>query len=166
MRVRLTVLAVAAVVALTGCGSGARAAPEKPVVPAALAFTGRTLDGKAFDAASLTGRPVVLWFWAPWCATCAGEAQSISDLAPKYQDKVNFVGIAGMGGEKEMKEFVSDYEVGMIPQVSDNAGAVWRKFKVAEQSTYVLLNRKGDVVAKGWLDDQQITAQVAKLART
>jgi thiol-disulfide isomerase/thioredoxin len=163
MRLRLTVLVVAAAIALTGC-SAAPKAPGKAGLPATLAFTGRTLDGKAFDAASLAGRPTVLWFWAPWCATCASEAQSISDLAPKYQDKVNFVGIAGMGGEKEMKEFVSDYQVGMITQVADNAGTVWRKFAVAEQSTYVLLNRKGDVVAKGWLDDLQITERVGKLA--
>jgi thiol-disulfide isomerase/thioredoxin len=173
LRLILPALATAALVALTGCGSGDKQGafrpPEAPAkaanaVPANLAFTGRTLDGKAFDAASLAGRPVILWFWAPWCATCASEAQSVSTLAPKYKGKVDFVGIAGMGGEKDMKEFVSDYDVGMITQLADGAGTVWRKFGVAEQSTYIVLDRKGEVVAKGWLDDQEITARLAKLA--
>jgi thiol-disulfide isomerase/thioredoxin len=194
LRLILSTLATAALVALTGCGSGgkdgvfkaapgkvAEAAPEKAVeaapgkvaeappaaanaVPASLTFTGRTLDGKAFDASSLAGRPVVLWFWAPWCATCASEAQSLSTLAPRYKGRVDFVGVAGMGGEKAMKAFVADYEVGMIPQLVDTAGTVWRKFAIAEQSTYVVLDRKGNIVEKGWLDDQAITATVAKLA--
>jgi thiol-disulfide isomerase/thioredoxin len=181
LRLILPTLATAALVALTGCGSGGKDgvfkappdraplenAAEKPAadaVPASLTFTGRTLDGKAFDASSLAGRPVVLWFWAPWCATCASEAQSLSTLAPRYKGRVDFVGVAGMGREKEMKAFVADYEVGMIPQLVDTAGTVWRKFAIAEQSTYVVLDRKGNVVEKGWLDDQAITATVAKLA--
>jgi thiol-disulfide isomerase/thioredoxin len=157
---------VAALVALSGCGSQEKAASQPAGVPANLAFTGRTLDGTAFDASSLAGRPVILWFWAPWCATCASEAQSVSTLAPKYKGRVDFVGIAGMGAEKEMKEFVSDYDIGSITNLSDGAGKVWRKFAVAEQSTYIVLDRKGDVVEKGWLDDQAITAMVARLAKS
>jgi thiol-disulfide isomerase/thioredoxin len=36
-------------------------------VPQTLAFTAHTVGGKRFDAASLAGKPVVLWFWAAWC---------------------------------------------------------------------------------------------------
>ena len=51
-------------------------------VPATLSFTGKTLDGTAFNAATLAGRPVVLWFWAPWCATCASQAWTVAEIAP------------------------------------------------------------------------------------
>src|SRR5262249_3659175 len=118
MRVRLIVLAllVVAVVAVAGCGSATRGraagstagtsaaenagkpATDKPVtVPESLRFAGTTLDGKAFDGASMAGHPVVLWFWAPWCATCAGEAATVSDAAAKYKGSVVFLGVAGMG---------------------------------------------------------------------
>jgi thiol-disulfide isomerase/thioredoxin len=133
-------------------------------VPASLRFTATTLDGKAFDGASLAGHPVVLWFWAPWCATCAGEAATVSDLATEYKGKVDIVGVAGMGEEKEMHSFVSDLDVGGITHLSDNAGVVWKRFGVTQQSVYVLLDRNGKVVTRGWLDSQQFTAQVAKLA--
>jgi thiol-disulfide isomerase/thioredoxin len=177
-RVRLILSATVAValLALAGCGTAEQGRPRPagqaasrggtaaPAVPAKLAFTATTLDGKAFDGASLAGHPVVLWFWAPWCAACAGEAQTLTDLAPGYAGKVDFVGVAGMGSEDEMRQFVAEGRVASFPHLSDNAGLVWKRFGVTEQSIYVLLDRGGAVVKKGWLDDQQITAEVAKLA--
>ncbi|NJC74204.1 redoxin domain-containing protein [Planosporangium thailandense] len=142
-----------------GNGAGAPAA-----VPASLTFTATTLDGKRFDGTSLAGHPVVLWFWAPWCATCASEAQTLPDLATEYKGKVEIVGVAGMGQVKEMHQFVSDFDLGRMTHLSDDAGVVWKKFGVTEQSVYVLLDRRGKVVAKGWLDNQQIGDQMAKLA--
>ena len=148
-----------------GGGQDSAASAQKPVtVPQSLAFSARTLDGKPFDAASLAGKPVVLWFCAPWCPTCVGEAGSVADLAPKYTGKVAFVGVAGMGGEPEMRQFVTEGEVGGIPHLSDNAGTIWRRFGITEQSVYVLIDRAGNVVLKGFLDDLRLTDEVARLA--
>jgi thiol-disulfide isomerase/thioredoxin len=144
--------------------SGAPAAADAPVpVPATLRFTGRTLDGAAFDATTMAGRPTILWFWAPWCATCASEAQSIADLAKEYQGRLGILGIAGLGTNKAMHEFVSDLDVGNVPHLDDQAGAIWKKFKITQQSTYVFLDRAGQVVKTGYLDDLQLTAEVKTL---
>ncbi|MCU7729285.1 redoxin domain-containing protein [Actinoplanes sp. KI2] len=132
-------------------------------VPAALRFTGRTLDGASFDAATMAGRPTILWFWAPWCATCASEAQSIADLADEYRGQLGILGIAGLGTNKAMHEFVSDLNVGAVPHLDDQAGAIWKKFKITQQSTYVFLDRSGRVVKTGYLDDLQLTAEVKTL---
>ena len=186
MRVRLILpaLLAAALVALTGCksggdtGGGGYVAGGKPAastlaanpdtaavtVPASLKFTGTTLDGKAFDGASMAGKPVVLWFWAPWCATCAGEAASVHDMADKFKGKVDVLGVAGMGPEKDMHSFVTDQDVGNVPHLSDEAGVVWKRFGITTQSLYVLIDRTGKVVSKGFLDDLALNEQVAKLA--
>jgi len=194
MRVRLVAAAllVAAVVGVGGCGAGVTpaadsiggqpaaagaeppgaqpAAGEKPAeqkpaaVPATLKFTGKTLDGKAFDAASMAGRPTVLWFWAPWCATCFGQAASVSDMQAEFGAKVNLLGVAGLGDAKEMAEFVSDGQVGDVTHINDQAGAIWKKFKIAEQSTYVFLDRDGKVLTKGWMDSVTFEGKVAELA--
>lgn len=164
-----------AVASLTaGCGAAtpkavAATVSAKPVaklgaaVPATLSFSGKTLDGAAFDASTMAGKPTILWFWAPWCATCASEAQSISDLAPQYKGRLNILGIAGLGDNKAMHQFVSDLDVGDVPHLDDQAGVIWKKFRITEQSTYVFLDRTGAIVKTGYLDDLALTAEVKSL---
>jgi len=145
--------------------ASAPASTSPAAVPAALSFTGKTLDGTAFDAAALAGRPVVLWFWAPWCATCASQAWTVAEIAPAYRDTVPIVGVAGLGEQKAMKSFVTEFDLGGTTQIDDRAGALWRRFKVAEQSTFVVLDRTGRVVHQGFLDGEALTRQVETLAR-
>ncbi|MEU8423021.1 thioredoxin-like domain-containing protein [Micromonospora sp. NPDC048835] len=141
---------------------GPPAAPAQ--VPDVLRFTGTTLGGAAFDAAQLAGRPVVLWFWAPWCATCASQAWTVAEIAPKYRDTVPIVGVAGLGERKAMKEFVTEFELGAMPQIEDSKGVLWKRFKVTEQSIFVVIDRNGTVVHQGFLDGEALTAKVAALA--
>ncbi|MEU1587533.1 redoxin family protein [Micromonospora sp. NPDC005710] len=141
------------------------APPAGPApVPDVLRFTGTTLGGTAFDAAQLAGRPVVLWFWAPWCATCASQAWTVAEIAPKYRDTVPIVGVAGLGERKAMKEFVTEFDLGATPQIEDTRGALWKRFKVTEQSIFVIIDRDGAVVHKGFLDGEALTAKVTALA--
>jgi peroxiredoxin len=160
MRVRLTLSALAAVAlfALAACGTSSRPAGT-------LDFTGRTLDGKTFNAASLQGRPVVLWFWAPWCATCAQEADTLSKVAPRYKGKVDVIGVAGMGEEDEMHKFVSDYKLTGFPQIADGAGDIWKRFGITEQSVYVLIDRSGRVTHQDWIDYQDFGTVFDGLAK-
>ncbi|WP_327041655.1 redoxin domain-containing protein [Micromonospora ureilytica] len=141
---------------------GPPAAPAQ--VPDVLRFTGTTLGGAAFDAAQLAGKPVVLWFWAPWCATCASQAWTVAEIAPKYRDTVPIVGVAGLGERKAMKEFVTEFELGGTPQIEDSKGTLWKRFKVTEQSIFVIIDRSGAVVHEGFLDGEALTAKVAALA--
>ncbi|RZT80372.1 thiol-disulfide isomerase/thioredoxin [Micromonospora violae] len=141
---------------------GPPAAPAQ--VPDVLRFTGTTLGGAAFDAAQLAGRPVVLWFWAPWCATCASQAWTVAEIAPKYRDTVPIVGVAGLGERKAMKEFVTEFELGATPQIEDSKGVLWKRFKVTEQSIFVVIDRNGAIVHQGFLDGEALTAKVAALA--
>ncbi|MET8280712.1 thioredoxin-like domain-containing protein [Micromonospora sp. NPDC005174] len=143
--------------------AGASSAAPAPV-PDALRFTGTTLAGSAFDATRLAGRPVVLWFWAPWCATCASQAWTVAEIAPKYRDTVPIVGVAGLGEQRDMKNFVTEFELGDMPQIDDRKGALWKRFKVTEQSVFVILDRDGTVVHQGFLDGESLTARVAALA--
>ncbi|MET8263594.1 TlpA family protein disulfide reductase [Micromonospora arida] len=141
---------------------GPPAAPAQ--VPAVLRFTGTTLGGAAFDAAQLAGKPVVLWFWAPWCATCASQAWTVAEIEPRYRDTVPIVGVAGLGERKAMKEFVTEFDLGATPQIEDTRGALWKRFKVTEQSIFVIIDRNGAVVHHGFLDGEALTAKVAALA--
>ena len=50
------------------------------------------LDGGLAPLAG--GRPAVINFWAPWCAPCNVELPQLVDLAARYGDDVDFVGVS------------------------------------------------------------------------
>ncbi|MEU4472845.1 redoxin domain-containing protein [Micromonospora sp. NPDC023888] len=142
----------------------ATGSPPPAQVPDVLRFTGTTLTGTAFDAAQLAGKPVVLWFWAPWCATCASQAWTVAEVAPRYRDTVPIIGVAGLGEQRAMKEFVTEFDLAGTPQLDDRKGALWKRFTVTEQSIFVIIDRNGTVIHQGFLDGEALATRVAALA--
>lgn len=132
-----------------GGGDGGGAAEAK--VPEALTFTANTVDGKPFDAKTLAGKPVVLWFWAPWCHVCQAQGAETAKVAAEFQDRAHVIGVAGLDKPEAMQDFVADTEVGAFPHLSDEAGDVWKKFGITEQSVYVILDEDGKTVYEGVL---------------
>ncbi|MFG3658696.1 TlpA family protein disulfide reductase [Streptomyces sp. NPDC047706] len=175
MRARLLFPTVMAATALTlaGCGtqdntasngpaasaspttSGTSTAEQDSVgtsaVPEALRFTGTTVDGRPFDAATLAGKPTVLWFWAPWCPTCKAQGPETAKVAAQYQGKAHVIGVAGLDKRQAMQDFVKDTGVGSFPNLSDEAGEIWKKFEITQQSFYVVLDKDGKAVFTGSL---------------
>ena len=129
-----------------------------------LAFTGTTLDGTSYDASTLAGRPVLLWFWAPWCPTCMAEAPDVLDIQRTYGSKVGILGIAGLDEKPNMQPFVDRTKTGSITHLGDPGGEIWRRFEVTQQSTYVLIDASGNVSFTGILGGDELHARVAALA--
>lgn len=167
MRFRaMPALLLAAVLLLSGCGSSGEQAADTPTAgsssdTANLAFTSNTLDGSPFEGAQLAGKPAVLWFWAPWCPTCRAQAPAVSSLAEKYGAKVSILGVGGLADVSDIRDYAQEVD-GPIHLI-DPDGAVWRHFGVTAQSTYVILDADGGVVAEGYLDDSVLAAKVAEL---
>jgi thiol-disulfide isomerase/thioredoxin len=165
MHVRAIVsLVLGAALLLAGCGTAMQESASTPGAAEAshLAFSGETLDGTSFDGAQLAGKPAVLWFWAPWCPTCRAQAAGVSRLDEQYAGRVNVVGVGGLGDVADIREYAG--QVDGPTQLIDPDGAVWRHFGVTAQSTYVVLDAEGAVVAEGYLDDHALAEQVAELA--
>lgn len=141
----------------------ADSAPTAPV-PAALRFSATTVGGRAFDAAQLAGRPVVLWFWAPWCSVCARQAPKVADLAEEYGDRVAFVGVGSLDKAAALKRFAARAP-GPI-HLDDEDGRLYRDFRISEQSSFVVLDADGaEVLRSGYDDDARLAAVVAEQAR-
>lgn len=167
MRFRATpALLLGAVLLLSGCGSSGEQAADTPTAgsssdTANLSFTSNTLDGSSFDGAQIAGKPAVLWFWAPWCPTCHAQAPAVSSLAEKYGAKVSILGVGGLADVSDIRDYAQEVD-GPIHLI-DPDGSVWRHFGVTAQSTYVVLDADGGVVAEGYLDDTVLAAKVAEL---
>ncbi|GAA2116515.1 redoxin domain-containing protein [Streptomyces synnematoformans] len=120
-------------------------------VPEALAFTGTTVGGDPFDAKTLAGKPVVLWFWAPWCTVCQGQAPETAEVAAEFEGRAHVLGVAGLDKRDAMQGFVTDTGVGAFPHLADETGDIWKKFEITEQSVYVILDKDGETVYEGVL---------------
>ncbi|MEV0199809.1 redoxin domain-containing protein [Nonomuraea sp. NPDC050691] len=148
---------------LTPAPTTSPAPANKARVPATLEFSARTLDGATFRGASLAGRPVAFWFWAPWCPKCLSEAPAVKTAAGQYSE-VAFVGVAGLDTEAAMKEFVQRTGTGHLVHLSDAKGAVWTKLGVSEQSTFVFMKPDGSTEkATGPLSQDELDAHLRKL---
>lgn len=135
--------------------------PAPATVPELVNFTGTTVDGEPFAGVDLVGRPAVLWFWAPWCPTCRAQAPAVSALSAQYDGEVAVVGVGGLADADDIRGMAQD--VTGPTHLLDEEGAVWRHFGVTAQSTYVVLDAQGAVVAEGYLDDAALAETVAGL---
>jgi thiol-disulfide isomerase/thioredoxin len=159
-RLRLA-LAGAALLALTACGGATTTSAGQPGTdrgqstapssgasadagPVGSGITASTLDGAAFDFADLSGRPTVLWFWAPWCTICRAEAPEIAAAAERLGDDVAVLGVPGRGEVPDMEEFVSDTGVGDLEHVVDTDGEIWSAFGVISQPAFAFIDASGD----------------------
>jgi peroxiredoxin len=180
-------MALGVIVLASGCGTPGTApqaggASPTPIVaassqptPAAsgaptavaetLKFTASTVDGQAFNAATLAGKPVVFWFWAAWCPKCKGDAANVRNLQQQLSGKAHIVGVAGLGsGTDAMRKFVADYQLGGFPQLADDAGVVWKRFEVPSQHYYIVLDSSGTMVHRGPLSTDQLGQKLAGLS--
>jgi thiol-disulfide isomerase/thioredoxin len=78
------------------------------------------LDGQEFLLSSLKGRPLVVNFWATWCAPCVQEMPYLDSMA-KERPEIAFVGI-GIDTASNIAQFVAKLPVSYQLLVAGHAG--------------------------------------------
>jgi thiol-disulfide isomerase/thioredoxin len=137
-------------------------AQDKPV-PETLAFQSTTVDGDAFEGASLAGKPALLWFWAPWCPTCRSQVPQVETLAEEYEGEVAVIGVGSLDSAEAIAAFAADVEG--VTHLEDVDGALYRQFGIAEQSSFVLLDADGEVAFEtGYGGSDDLADEVADVA--
>ncbi len=167
----LVCVLAALVLVVTACGSGKEPSTSayQPVDDSAsaapLAFSGTTLTGSELDAMSLSGQPVVLWFWAPWCTVCRAEAPDVATIADEFDGEVTFLGVPGLGEVKDMQAFVQETGIAGFEHVIDDDGQLWQRFGVAAQPAFVFIDRDGTAeLHAGGLDAAELRRVTDDLA--
>ncbi len=94
-RVRAVVLRVGELPPPTGAPLAAAVPPEPDAIGAQLPpVVLDALSGEARSLGSFRGRPLVLSFFAGWCAPCREEIPVLAALARRYPDELAVVGIS------------------------------------------------------------------------
>jgi len=108
---------------------------------------GRLNGSGTLDLASLHGRPVVINFWASWCAPCKAEASTLERLWREYRRRgVVFVGVDSNDAASDARRFLSAHGI-TYPAVHDAGGLVAaNKYGVANLPVTYFVDRRGRLV--------------------
>lgn len=71
-----------------------------------------TLDGGSLSSEDLRGRPVVVNFWASWCAPCREEAPALERVWRRHRDDgVLFLGVNLRDSASDAAGFVEEFDI-------------------------------------------------------
>ncbi len=86
----------------------------------------------------LRGKPVLLNFWASWCAPCVEEMPSLVQLQKQLGDKVTVLAVSEDADNNAYLQFVRDHNVDLLTvrDVRQNVNGLYGTFKFPE--TYVI----------------------------
>ena len=138
-----------------------RVAVDKP----APGIVGTTLDGAAFDLASLRGKPVVINFWGPSCVPCRDEFPLLESKVTEHMaDDFTVVGVLTDDPVEPAREFVAQYGADWATVV-DPDKAIKAAYRVAARPQTYFVDRTGVVrsIQIGELTDADFERQYERI---
>ena len=155
-------------IVLVGCGVAGAGQPSAPTEgEPAPNFELTTLEGERVSLSALSGKPVVLNFWASWCAPCRAEMPQFEKTYRAYQDRgVVFVGAAVEDDLMSAREFARHLGI-TYPLGLDEGGAIARSYRLLGLPGTMFISRDGRLVRRwaGILDERQLIEFVEEIAR-
>tara|TARA_B100000945_G_C20286966_1_gene551491 strand:+ start:394 stop:927 length:534 start_codon:yes stop_codon:yes gene_type:complete len=110
------------------------------------------LNGKQkFSLGEFKGKPIVLNFWASWCAECRTEAIILEDFFQKYGEnnkKLVMIGIAIQDSPKKAKAFAKHFEKTYLLGLDDDAGNIALDYGIYGVPETFFIDSEGNIFYK------------------
>lgn len=125
-------------------------------------LTYETFDGQEASLRDLVGTPLVINFWASWCAPCIAEMPAFDEVHRAAGDQVTFLGLNVTDGVEPARVMIErtgvTYDLGRDP-----SGDVLAALGGVTMPTTVFVAADGTIVAShaGQLDGDELTASIA-----
>ena len=152
----------ASLMVLAGCGDLAPVGPYEGY--RAPGFVAPLVGGGRLSLASLKGKPVVLVFWASWCAACRSEVPHVNQLAQGAGDSAAVLGVNA--GEDPATVEAASRAMGIAyPVVVDADSAISRRYEARALPMVIVLDPEGIVRLRSNTWPSRIHALVDGLAQ-
>ncbi len=144
MRLRPRTLVALLVVALLAAACGGGSGSSRRLDDQLATTRYELLDGGTSTLGSHRGRPVLVNFFASWCAPCVAEMPDLEQVHQEYRDRVDFLGLdtqeQAADGRRLVEKTKITYPVGLDPD-----GAMFTAFGGLGMPTTVLLRADGTI---------------------
>lgn len=139
-----------------------------PVLPQPIPdFTVKTLQGEEVSFASFAaGKPVLIDFWATWCAPCVQAMPELQRLHQRHAGSgFSVVGISIDEEHARVGKFAAKRKPGYPIYLDATATPAWSTFHVRSIPAAFLVDAKGRIVQQwlGKVDMREVEIAVAKL---
>ncbi|MDD9953030.1 MAG: TlpA disulfide reductase family protein [Candidatus Woesearchaeota archaeon] len=130
-------------------------------------FTVTTSNGDEFALAQKTaeGRPVVVYFMASWCGTCAKNWAALNEVYPAYEGQVDFVAVSV--DPTDSAEVLTELSIdkGFVFETSPGNTDLALDYDVTKQTAKFAISADGAIVERhdGALDEAGWDAFFAQL---
>lgn len=129
-------------------------------------FNGYEWEGKPVaNLSDFKGRPVVLNFWASWCAECRIEADLLEDTWQAYKDDgVVFLGVAYVDVEPKSIGYLEEFDI-TYPNGPDLRSSVSSKYEITGVPETFFIDREGKIshIQIGPVNETMLTGLIDQL---
>jgi thiol-disulfide isomerase/thioredoxin len=140
-----------------------------PAGSVAVPFELTTLDGKIVKSSELTGKVVVLNFWATWCGPCKEEMPALARLQQRLDaSRFALLTVTTDLQRHGIAHFLAQQGVS-LPVLFDEDQEVSRSYMVRGLPTTVVIAKDGTLIGRAvgprvW-DSQEIVAALEQVGR-
>ncbi len=129
-------------------------------------FAVKTVDGRTVRLADMKNRPVILDFWATWCAPCRASMPHLNDVSARYAKQgLTVVGMSvDESGPVPVKRFVNQLGVRFtVAMANDDVLDAYGPIRVIPTTFFI--NRKGEIVRRvvGYIDNETMEGYVREI---
>jgi len=127
-----------------------------------------TLDKETLRLSELKGKPVILNFWATWCAPCRAEFPEFQQAAVDNADRIVIIGINNTSTDQAdlVPKFLTEFGV-TFPVALDPEGKMGQLYQIKGLPTTIFIDSNGKVneVFTGPLNKAYIESKISELSQ-
>lgn len=102
-------------------------------------------DGKSYSQKSFEGKPLILNFWASWCAPCREEMPFLEESWKNYKNKeIELVGINVNDDKDAALKTLKEFEISYV-NLFDPEGKLSNSYGIIALPVTIFINREGNI---------------------